>query len=102
MDLIFNNHIVKVINRDFEPFFYGSKLAKMLNYVRPGNALENHVSEENKIKVQSLNPGLRFLINEIGVYELIFSSNLPQAKAFRNFVFKVVFYLILENNLYLM
>ena len=90
MDLIFNNHIVKVINRDSEPFFYGSELAKMLNYARPGNALENHVSEENKIKVQSLDPGLRVLINEIGVYELIFSSNLPQAKEFRNFVFKVI------------
>ena len=62
----------------------------MLNYARPGNALEKHVSEENKIKVQSPNPGLRILINEIGVYELIFSSNLPQAKDFRNFVFKVI------------
>ena len=47
MDLIFNNQIVKVINRDSEPFFYGSELAKMLNYVRPGNAVETHVSEEN-------------------------------------------------------
>ena len=62
----------------------------MLNYARPGNALENHVSEENKIKAQSPNPGLRILINEIGLYELIFSSNLPQAKEFRNFVFKVI------------
>ena len=90
MDLIFNNQIVKVINMDSEPFFYGSELAKMLNYVRPGNALETHVSEENKFKVQSLDPGQRVLINEIGVYELIFSSNLPQAKEFRNFVFKVI------------
>jgi hypothetical protein len=62
----------------------------MLNYARPGNAVENHVSEENKIKVQSLDPALRVLINEIGVYELIFGSNLPQAKEFRNFVFKVI------------
>ena len=90
MDLIFNNDIVKVINRDSEPFFYGSELAKMLNYARPGNALESHVSEENKIKVQTLDPGLRVLLNEIGVYELIFSSNLPQAKEFRTFVFRVI------------
>ena len=40
--------------------------------------------------MQSLDPGQRVLINEIGVYELIFSSNLPQAKEFRNFVFKVI------------
>ncbi len=82
MDLIFNNHIVNVINRDSEPF--------LLNYARPGNALESHVSEENKIKVQSLHPALRVVINEIGVYELIFGSNLPQAKEFRNFVFRVI------------
>ena len=79
MDLIFNNQIVKVINMDSEPFFYGSDLAKMLNYARPGNALETHVSEENEINVHNLSPGLRILINEIGVYELIFGSNLPQA-----------------------
>jgi anti-repressor protein len=90
MDLIFNNHIVKVINHDSESFFYGSELANILNYVSPGNAVENHVSEENKIKVQSLDSARRVLINEKGVYELIFSSNLPQAKEFRNLVFKVV------------
>jgi prophage antirepressor-like protein len=77
MDLILNNHIMKVINRDSQPFFYGSEVAKMLNYVRPGNAVECHVSEVNKIKVQSLDPGLRVLINEIGVYESIFSIHLP-------------------------
>ena len=55
MDLIFNNHIVKVVNHDSEPFFYGSELAKMLNYVRPGNALEAHFSEENKLRCRTLN-----------------------------------------------
>ncbi len=84
------DHILQVINRDSEPFFYGSELAKMLNYARPGNAEECQVSEENKIKVQSPDPGLRILINEIGVYELIFSRNLAQAKEFRNFVFRVI------------
>ncbi len=77
MDLIFNNHIVKVINRDSEPFFYGSELAKMLNYARPGNAVASHVSEENKIKVQSLDRGLRALINEIGVSWII--QHIPNA-----------------------
>ncbi len=56
MDLIFNNHIVKVINRDSEPFVYGSEPDKMLNYARLGNAVESHVSEENKIKVLSPEP----------------------------------------------
>ena len=58
MDLICNNHIVKVINRDSEPFFYGSELAKMLNYARQGNALESHVSEENKLRSKARIPGL--------------------------------------------
>ena len=54
MDLIFNNQIVKVKNMDSEPFFYGSELAKMLNYARPGNAVENHVSEEKKLRCRAL------------------------------------------------
>ena len=40
--------------------------------------------------MRSHDPGQRVRINEIGVYELILSSNLPQAKEFRNFVFRVI------------
>jgi hypothetical protein len=45
----------------------------------PGNALETHVSPENKIRVQSPDPAQRVLVNEIGAYELIFGINMPMS-----------------------
>jgi prophage antirepressor-like protein len=56
----------------------------------PGNALETHVSPENKIRVQSPDPAQRVLVNEIGAYELIFGINMPMAKEFRKYVFETI------------
>ena len=87
----FDKDMFEVINIDDQPFFYGSKIAKFLEYARPGNALETHVSPENKTRVQSLDPAQRVLVNEIGVYELIFGSQMPLlAKDFRNYVFGTI------------
>ena len=85
-----NAEMFKIVNVDDKPFFYGSAIAKYLEYVRPGNALKDHVSEENKKQVRSLNSEHRVLINEIGVYELIFSSKRPLAKQFRDYVFNTI------------
>ena len=90
MELTFNNQILKVINHNNEPYFYGSQVAKVLAYVRCSDALETHVSPENKVRVVYGDSPYRILINEIGIYELIFSSKLPLAKEFRNFVFRTV------------
>ncbi len=38
----------EVININDHPYFYGSKIAKFLEYARPCYALETHVSPENK------------------------------------------------------
>ena len=97
MELTFNNQVVKVNNHNKEPYFYGSHVAKLLAYNRPGNALETHVSPENTIHMRNLDSGLRTLINEIGIYELIFSSKLPLAKEFRNFSSEL-YNRILESN----
>ena len=67
-----------------------NRIAKYLEYVRPGNALKDHVREENKHHVQSIFPEHRILINEIGVYELIFGSKMPLAKNFRDYVFNTI------------
>ena len=80
----------KIVNIDDKPYFYGSAIAKFLEYVRPGNALQTFVSPENKNRVQSLIPEHRVLKNEIGVYELIFSSKMPLAKQFRDYVFNSI------------
>ena len=85
-----NAEMFKIVNVDNQPYFYGSEIAKFLEYARPGGAVMAHVSEENKHHVLSVNPQHRVLINEIGVYELIFSSKMPLAKQFRDYVFNTI------------
>ena len=58
-----NTEMFKITNIDNQPYFYGSEIAKFLEYARPGNALKYHVSEENKKQVRSLNSEHRVLIN---------------------------------------
>jgi hypothetical protein len=72
-----------------------------LEYERPNNAVLKFVDEDDKITVKEhldqndvdvlkgLN-GQTVLINESGVYQLIFQSKMEKAKAFRKYVFEVV------------
>ena len=86
----FDKHMFEVINIEDKPYFYGSQIAKFLEYARPGIALETHVSRENKTRVRNLDPAQRVLLNEIGVYEQIFGSQMPLAKELRDYVFGTI------------
>ena len=86
----FDKDMFEVINIEDKPYFYGSQIAKFLEYARPGIALETHVSRENKTRVRNLDPAQRVLLNEIGVYEQIFGSQMPLAKELRDYVFGTI------------
>jgi len=78
-----------VINN--EPWFVGKDVAMMLGYVFPRRALYNHVDEEDKTSVLIQHTGSNYksktiFINESGLYSLILSSKLPQAKEFKRWV----------------
>ena len=69
--------------------FVGSDVAKALGYAKPQNALATHVDREDKstAPIQGTAYETRVtLINESGLYALILSSKLPQAKAFKRWV----------------
>ena len=72
-----------------EAFFVGKDVAKVLGYSNTRDALNKHVDSEDKgvAKCDTLG-GLQnlVLINESGLYSLILSSKLPQAKAFKRWV----------------
>jgi len=66
--------------------FVGKDVAKRLGYKNPAKALRDHVDTEDKLTRQIADSGQRrkvFLINESGLYSMILSSKLPQAKAFK-------------------
>ena len=74
-----------------EPFFVGRDVAKALGYAKPENALANHVDSEDKTTTLIQGTGSNYksktiLINESGLYSLILSSKLEQAKAFKRWV----------------
>ena len=78
-------------NEKGETFFVGKDVAEALGYAKGRNALAAHVEEEDKTTAliqggcSNLKSNL-ILINESGLYSLILSSQLPQAKAFKRWV----------------
>ena len=73
-----------------EVFFVGKDVATTLGYAKSRNALAAHVDEEDKKDALIQGPlgGTQkmTIINESGLYSLVLSSKLPQAKAFKRWV----------------
>ena len=80
---------IRMVVLDGEPWFVGKDVAAALGYSNASKALNDHVDEEDKLNNVSLSSlGQRggWLVNESGVYSLVFSSKLPTAKAFKRWV----------------
>ena len=86
-DQSFGEVMTMVING--EPWFVGKDVATILGYKDIINALKSHVDSEDKLGWQITTSGQRrevTFINESGLYSLILSSKLPQAKEFKRWV----------------
>ena len=91
--MIFNNPdfgAIRTLEMNGEPWFVGKDVAKVLGYSKPLNALDTHVDKDDSLK-QGLTDSIgriqeTIIINESGLYSLIFSSKLPTAKAFKRWV----------------
>ena len=71
-------------NEKGETFFVGKDVAKALGYRNPQKAIRDHVEEDKTVnKSFSVNGTRVIFINESGLYSLILSSQLAQAKAFK-------------------
>ena len=69
--------------------FVGKDVAAALGYTDPQKALKMHVDNDDKLTRQIVVSGQgrrTYIINESGLYSLILSSKLPQAKAFKRWV----------------
>lgn len=72
-----------------EPWFVGKDVAEALGYANPKNAVPKHVLDEDKLSTQIEYAGQRRMvtvINESGLYALIFGSKLESAKRFKRWV----------------
>jgi len=94
---IFSNQTfgkLTVIEKNGEFFFIGREIAEMLGYTNPHKAIRDHVDVEDKRTERFVHPlgggQATIIINESGLYSLILSSKLPQAKEFKRWVTKEV------------
>lgn len=90
---IFNNEEfgqIRTVTIDNEPWFAGKDVAEALGYVKARNAIANHVEDDDKrdapIQGDLGGTQLMTIINESGLYALIFGSKLESAKRFKHWV----------------
>lgn len=80
---------IRTVQLNNEIYFVGKDVATALGYANPKNAVPTHVSEEDKLSTQIEYAGQRrevTVINESGLYALIFGSKLESAKRFKRWV----------------
>lgn len=85
----FENHEVRSLLINSEPWFVGKDVADVLGYKNTKDALAKHVDDEDKLGSQIATSGQNrnmTIINESGLYSLVLSSKLPSAKKFKRWV----------------
>lgn len=86
----FENHEVRSLLLNNEPWFVGKDIAEVLGYAKPLNAIAQHVDKDDSLK-QGLTDSLgrqqkTIFVNESGLYALIFGSKLESAQKFKRWV----------------
>ena len=82
--------VIRTCQVNNQIMFVGKDVATALGYSKPLNAISMHVDEDDSLKWGLMDSMGRkqqaIFINESGLYSLILSSKLPQAKAFKRWV----------------
>lgn len=96
---------IRTMEIDSKPYFVALDVTKALGYSKSRNAIKQHVDETDALK-QGVPDNQGFIqnttvINESGLYALIFASKLPMAKAYKRWVTNEVLPEIRKNGGYL-
>ena len=96
--------VIRTVVIDNEPYFVGKDVAIALGYARPQNAISKHIDEDDSLKwgiTDSLGRSQETtVINESGLYSLIFGSKLDSAKDFKRWVTSEVLPSIRKHGMY--
>lgn len=104
---IFNNAefgSVRTISIDSQPYFVGKDVADILRYQNGSRDINRHVDEEDRHKVMIFDGNQdkeTIVINESGLYSLILSSKMPNAKKFKHWVTSEVLPTIRKHGAYM-
>lgn len=100
----FENNEIRALNVGGQPYFVGKDVADILGYADQNKALAMHVDDEDKLNdktASSLGQRGGWLINESGLYSLILSSKMPNAKKFKRWVTSEVLPTIRKHGAYM-
>lgn len=80
---------IRTVELNGEPWFVGKDIAGALGYKDTSDALKKHVISEDKLTRRFADSGQNremYIINESGLYALIFGSKLESAQRFKHWV----------------
>lgn len=100
----FNGQQVRTVTINDEAYFVGKDVAKILRYSNTQRSVNAHVDSEDKRGYQISTPyGTQEMtvINESGLYSLILSSKMPQAKEFKHWITSEVLPAIRKHGAYM-
>lgn len=95
---------IRTVVKDGEPWFVGKDVAEILGHSNPQRALRDYIDDDDKGVTKIVTPGgtqTMAIINESGLYSLILSSKLPNAKKFKKWVTSEVLPSIRKNGGYI-
>lgn len=101
---IFESQQLRTIKVNDEVWFVGKDVAMILGYAKTANAISQHVDDEDKGVTRMMTPGGKQniqVINESGMYSLILSSKMPNAKKFKHWVTSEVLPSIRKHGAYM-
>lgn len=94
---------VRTVTVNGEVMFVGKDVADILEYTNTAKAIRDHVDEEDKLTERIVLSGQNrevIFINESGLYSLILSSKMPNAKKFKHWVTAEVLPAIRKHGMY--
>lgn len=102
----FEGNEVRTLKFDDEPYFVGKDVANILGYSNTRKALQDHVDLEDKKDGVTIRDSIgrnqkSTVINESGLYSLILSSKMPNAKRFKRWVTSEVLPAIRKHGAYM-
>lgn len=96
---------IRTVDQNGEPWFVGKDVAAALGYSNPRDAIAKHVDEQDKGVAICDTPGGKQpmpIINESGLYSLIFGSKLEGAVRFKRWVTSEVLPTLRKTGSYMM
>ena len=96
---------IRTVVINAEPWFVGKDIAEVLGYSNSRKAILDHVDDEDKIDGVTIRDSIgrdqaAAVINESGLYALIFGSKMASAKRFKHWVTSEVLPQIRKNGSY--